>query len=66
MIYAKQSYIDNCHSVREILDLVMEDIQSQGLDILTQYPRGDLVCFRRFELAAALNRLRSLEILTNK
>ncbi len=66
MIYAKQSYIDNCHSVREILDLVIEDIQSQGLDILTQYPRGDLVCFRRFELAAALNRLRSLEILTNK
>jgi hypothetical protein len=40
----------------------MQDIQNRGLDILSAYPQGDLVMFRRFELAAALNRLRSLKV----
>ena len=46
----------------DILDKVMEDINSKGLDILTHFPQGDLVMFRRFELAAAINRLRSLQV----
>lgn len=41
----------------------MNDIHSQGLDILTEFPQGDLALFRRFELAAALNRLRTLQVI---
>jgi hypothetical protein len=41
---------------------VMADIESHGLDILSNLPEGDLVLFRRFELAAALNRLRTLKV----
>ena len=66
IIYAKQSYMNNSHSLGKILDLMMEDIEVRGLDVLTQYPRGDLVLFRRFELAGAINRLRSLRILTKQ
>ncbi|MGQ4649931.1 P-loop domain-containing protein [Lyngbya aestuarii] len=62
IVYAKQQYIDGCQTVPEILRLVMADISSQGLDILTNLPEGNLVEFRRFELAAALNRLRTLQI----
>jgi hypothetical protein len=40
----------------------MTDIQANGLDILTEFPQGDLALFRRFELAAALNRLRTLQV----
>lgn len=60
MVYAKQRYMDGNRSLPEILDAVMEDIQSRGLDILVPFPEGDLAMFRRFELAAAINRLRSL------
>jgi len=44
----------------------MGDIENQGLDILTEYPQRDLVMFRSFELACALNRLRSLKVLPRK
>ena len=37
----------------------------KGLDILTDFTQGDLALFRRFELAAALNRLRTLKIMGN-
>lgn len=62
LVYAKEQYINGRSTVPEILDRVMTDIESQGLDILTNLPEGDLVMFRRFELAAALNRLRSLKM----
>ncbi|MGB0564825.1 MAG: hypothetical protein ACPGVO_23970, partial [Spirulinaceae cyanobacterium] len=32
------------------------------LDLLHSSPQGDLALFRRLELAAALNRLRSLQV----
>ncbi|MGK7938974.1 MAG: ABC-ATPase domain-containing protein [Crocosphaera sp.] len=62
IIYAKQYYMDHQNTLTNILDKVMEDINSKGLDILTHFPQGDLVMFRRFELAAAINRLRSLKV----
>lgn len=62
MVYAKQKYMDGRRPLPEILDRVMKDIQRQGLDILSPFPSGDLAMFRRFELAAALNRLRTLEV----
>ncbi len=47
---------------RIIYDLI-DTLTTQGLDMLSDSPRGDLAMVRSFEVAAALNRLRSLEIL---
>lgn len=47
-------------TVPQILDQVMQAIATQGFDHLTSYPPGDFAAFRRFELAAALNRWRSI------
>ncbi len=44
------------------LDELMAAIARQGLDAFAPYPSGDYVGFRRFELAAALNRLRTLQV----
>lgn len=62
MVYAKEKYMDGKRSLDSVLDLVMADIDRGGLDILTRFPEGDLATFRRFELAAALNRLRTLQV----
>ena len=62
MVYAKQQYMDGKRTLSEIIDLVMADIDAQGMDILSPFPEGDFAIFRRFELAAAINRLRSLSV----
>ena len=62
IVYAKQHYIDGQRPLSEILNRVMADIDSAGLDCLSTLCQGNLVLFRRFELAAVLNRLRSLEV----
>ncbi len=60
--YVKRRYIDGTRSLRSAVDLVMRDIEEGGLDVLSRGPRGDYAQFRRFELAAAINRLRTLRI----
>jgi hypothetical protein len=62
LYYARQRYMDGRRPLSEILDAVMADIDRSGLDILDRRPVGDLVRFRRYELAAALNRLRTLRV----
>ena len=62
LVHARDNHMDGKRSVRQVLDLVEEDIEGGGLDILSRYPEGGHVRFRRFELAAALNRLRSLVV----
>ncbi|HEY9601765.1 MAG TPA: P-loop domain-containing protein, partial [Allocoleopsis sp.] len=62
IVYAKEHYIDGRCLLPDILDRVMTDIKAEGLDALSHWPEGDLVLFRRFELAAALNRLRTLNV----
>lgn len=62
MVYAKQNYIDGEKTLPMILDLVMADIAAKGLDVITPFPQGDLAVFRRFELAAAINRIRTLDV----
>jgi predicted ABC-class ATPase len=62
MVYAKQQYMDGKRTLAEIIDLVMADIDDRGMDILSPFPEGDFAMFRRFELAAAINRLRSLSV----
>ena len=66
MIYLKQNYLDRSLTISEILDLLDRDIATKGLDIIQEYPSGELAFFRRFELAAAINRLRSLKVEQNK
>ncbi|MFB2938971.1 ABC-ATPase domain-containing protein [Aerosakkonemataceae cyanobacterium BLCC-F154] len=60
MVYAVRQYANKTATLPEILDRIMADIELRGLDILTRFPQGDLAFFRKFELAAAINRLRSL------
>lgn len=62
LLYARKRYIDGKRSVSELMDLVMGDIYAHGLDILSSYPIGEYALFRRSELAAALNRLRTLKV----
>ncbi len=46
----------------ELLDRVDRAVCEGGLDALIDRPYGDLSGFRRFELASALNRLRTLRV----
>ncbi len=59
MVYATR-YMDGSRSLPEVIGLVCDDIRAQGLDLLAPYPRGDMAGFREFELAAAINRLRTV------
>ncbi len=58
--YAQGRYIDGHRSLSGILDLVMADIETEGLDVLERRRSGEFALFRRHELAAGFNRLRSL------
>jgi hypothetical protein len=60
LVYLEQHYLTGKYTISEILDQVMAEIVSNGFDFLTYCPPGDFALFRRFELAAALNRWRSL------
>ncbi|RMG07320.1 MAG: ATPase [Cyanobacteria bacterium J055] len=64
MVYAKHKYADGRRSLGEILDAVMADLENRGLDAIAPFPQGNLASFRRFELAAALDRLRTLQVIT--
>jgi predicted ABC-class ATPase len=60
LTYIQQHYLNSQYSLKTILEYVMADLQSNNLDILTAFPQGDLAMFRPDELAAVLNRMRSL------
>ena len=61
LLYARAHYIDDSRPLAEILACVERDIAQNGLGILGDNGQ-DLVRFRPLELAAALNRLRSLRV----
>ncbi|WJI08625.1 ATPase [Methanobacterium sp. CWC-01] len=64
-LYHAQHYMDNQHTILEILHLVETDMEKSGLDVLSPPGRSKppgLARFRPYEFAAALNRLRSLSI----
>ena len=61
IVYARK-YLNSKLTISEILQRIDRDIAESGLDIMTDYPQGDLAQFRPQELAAAINRLRSLKI----
>jgi predicted ABC-class ATPase len=60
--HARGKWMDGQRSIKEILDAVESDVARSGLDVLSRYPVGDLAALRSLELAAALNRLRSLRV----
>ena len=60
--YGRIRYMDEPRPIREILDLIDRDLSTEGLECLTRELRGDLARPRRYEIAAALNRLRSLRV----
>ncbi|MCB9267750.1 MAG: ABC-ATPase domain-containing protein [Lewinellaceae bacterium] len=60
LLYARQ-YMDG-RPLAEVLDRVMADIESGALDVLSRRKEGHHAIFRKLELAAALNRLRSLRV----
>jgi predicted ABC-class ATPase len=62
LTYIQQHYLDGRYSLKTILEYVMSDLQSGSLDILTAFPQGDLAMFRPDELAAVINRMRSLDV----
>ena len=49
-------------TIPETLDWIERTLATSGLDALTDWRFGDLMAFRRYELAMALNRLRSLRV----
>jgi predicted ABC-class ATPase len=59
-------YTDGRRTLAEALDLLTREMDDRGLDAITRHrysaPPGDLARPRRHEIAAALNRLRSLEV----
>ena len=62
LLLARARFMDGRRSVSEILTLVTQVIEKEGLDALDDRSVGDLAQFRPMELAAALNRLRTLEV----
>lgn len=63
LLLAAHRFVDGRSSLGEILDKVERLVATEGLDVLDARGVGNLAAFRRFELAAALNRLRSLRVL---
>jgi predicted ABC-class ATPase len=55
-----QKYIDGKKPLKEILDLLMLELDKKGIDIISEKISGHLAEFRALELAFAVNRLRGI------
>jgi len=55
-------YMDGQRSLKQVVDRVIQDMDKQSLDVLSAYISGDIVRFRGLELAAAINRMRTLKM----
>ena len=62
LLHVAASLRDRGRSMPDLLDEVEAVVAERGLDALEPWLVGDLAAFRRFELAATLNRLRSLRV----
>jgi len=61
-IYHAKKYMDGESTLRRTIESVLSDIRDGGLDVLSRLPVGNYASFRGLELAAAINRLRSLSV----
>jgi len=62
MHYYSEHYLDKTENLRKGLEKVMEDMRKGGFDILLPYKVGNLAMPRIYELAGAINRMRTLKI----
>ncbi|MFH7243451.1 MAG: ABC-ATPase domain-containing protein [Spirulina sp.] len=62
IVYAQRYHMTPDRPLPDVVAAVMADLANHGLDALTDWPMGDLAMFRGLELAAAINRLRSLQV----
>jgi len=60
-VYYATRYMDEKRTLKEIVDAVLADI-TENLNVINPRPVGDYAAFRGLELAAAINRLRTLEV----
>jgi predicted ABC-class ATPase len=58
-----QAKSDDQQTLVQLIQTCMAAIATQGFDCLSDHPSGELAQFRAMELAAVINRLRSLEII---
>ncbi len=61
MIYARR-YMNGERTLKQVIDLVMQDIEESDLDILNKKISGYFAWFRSYELAFTLNRMRSFNV----
>jgi predicted ABC-class ATPase len=55
-------YMDDKKTLKEIIELLMSDLDRKGLDVLSKKKSGHFARFRGLELAMAINRLRGLKM----
>jgi len=61
-IFYATKFMDGKRTIAAVIEAVLNDIEKKGLDVLGSRPIGDLAEFRGLELAAAINRLRTLKV----
>ena len=61
-IFFALRHMDGRRTLKEVIEAVCIDIENRGLDVLHSGPIGDLAQFRPLDLAAAINRLRTLRV----
>ena len=59
--YAKK-YMDETNSLYEVVQQVIEDIEANGLDVISEKINGHFASFRALELAFAMNRIRGFDV----
>jgi len=62
-IHYATRYMNGKRTLKEVVDCILSDIDTSGLDVLSTVRFGDYAAFRGYELAAAMNRLRTLKVL---
>lgn len=62
--YALKKFIDERRTLKEVLELVFRDIDQQGFGVISAFgdPEGDYALPRIYEVGAAINRLRTLQM----
>ncbi len=67
ILYSLSNYMDGKATLAQIIEKVMADIDKKGLDVISsfygQHP-GEYALPRKYEVACAINRLRSLKVST--
>jgi predicted ABC-class ATPase len=61
-IHYATRYMDNRRTLKDVVDRLMSDLDKSGLDILNKNKFGDYAVFRKYELASAINRLRTVKV----